>query len=85
MEQGGDALLNKVLRSGKLSLSSSIADIASAKILVITIGTPVDEFMNPDTSVMRRCMDDLIPYLQNGRLIILRSTVYPGTTAWLDQ
>lgn len=85
MEEGGEPLLKKVLQAGRLQLSSDPHDIARADTVIITIGTPVDEFMNPDTKVMRHCMDDLLPYLGQDKLIILRSTVYPGTTQWLDK
>ena len=51
--------------------------------MVITVGTPVDDFLNPDMSQIKNCIDALIPYLKKGQLIILRSTVYPGTSEWL--
>ena len=53
--------------------------------IVITIGTPVDEFQNPVLRVMKECIDDLEPYLDNDQLILLRSTVYPGTTDWMHR
>jgi UDP-N-acetyl-D-mannosaminuronic acid dehydrogenase len=84
MESGAEPLLRSALKEGRLELSSDPERIASAAVVVITIGTPVDEFLNPDTKVMRTCMDRLLPHLRNGQLIILRSTVYPGTTQWLD-
>lgn len=85
VEKGGQPMLAKALKSGRLHLTSDAALIKKAKAVVVTIGTPVDEFMNPDTKVMRHCFDDLIPHLKNGQLIVLRSTVYPGTTDWLDR
>ena len=33
--------------------------------------------------MVKDCVDELLPYLADGQLIILRSTVYPGTTDWL--
>ena len=30
------------------------------------------------------CIDALLPYLADDQLLVLRSTVYPGTTTWLD-
>ena len=30
------------------------------------------------------CIDALLPHLNDDQLLVLRSTVYPGTTAWLD-
>ncbi|MBF0253891.1 MAG: nucleotide sugar dehydrogenase [Candidatus Omnitrophica bacterium] len=85
MEKGSAALLEKVLKSGKLLLSNDPHAIAGAEVVIITIGTPVDEFLNPDTKVIKDCMDRLLPYLDDGQLILLRSTVYPGTTQWLDK
>lgn len=85
MEQGGEPLLAEVLNAERLALSSDLSLIAHASTVVITIGTPVDEFMNPDTKVMKECVDDLLSYLSDEQLIILRSTVYPGTTNWLEK
>jgi UDP-N-acetyl-D-mannosaminuronic acid dehydrogenase len=85
VEEGGDALLKKALQSGLLRLSSRPDGITKADTVIVTIGTPVDEFMNPDTKVMKHCIDDFLPHLSNDQLLILRSTVYPGTTHWLDK
>jgi UDP-N-acetyl-D-mannosaminuronic acid dehydrogenase len=51
--------------------------------VIVTIGTPVDEFLNPTLKVIKACVDGLLPHLSDGQLLILRSTVYPGTTDWL--
>ncbi|HLB41679.1 MAG TPA: nucleotide sugar dehydrogenase [Gammaproteobacteria bacterium] len=82
MEEGGEALLNKVLVGGKLTLTNEKKNIADSTILVITIGTPVDEFLNPVFRVMTDLMKPLLEYL-NEQTIILRSTVCPGVTDWL--
>ena len=83
MEHGAGPLLKKALKQKRLSLSSTPEAMAGVKTVIITIGTPVDEFMNPDMKVIKHCVDDLLPYLKDGQLILLRSTVYPGTTDWL--
>ncbi len=85
MERGAEPLLAQALERELLFLSSDPVDIARASTLIITIGTPVDEFLNPVLKLIRDCMDDLLPYLSCGQLIVLRSTVYPGTTDWLDK
>lgn len=85
MEDGAEPLLKKALAKGLLTASSDPEGVSRADAVVITIGTPVDEFMNPDTKVMKHCMDGFLPYLRAGQLIVLRSTVYPGTTQWLDK
>lgn len=84
MESGAEDYLKTALKEDRLDLTSDPSRIREASTVVITIGTPVDEFLNPDTKVMRTCMDRLLPYLRDGQLIVLRSTVYPGTTEWLD-
>jgi len=84
MEHNAKPLLEDVLKEKSLTFTHNPADIKGVSKVIITIGTPVDKFMDPDTRVMKECMDELLPYLADGQLIILRSTVYPGTTQWLD-
>jgi len=84
-EEGGEELLADALENKRLFFSSDSADIPPAGPIVITIGTPVDEFLNPVHKVVRDCFDVLIPHLSKDRLVILRSTVYPGTLEWIDE
>ena len=85
MEHGADKLLGEVLKAGRLAFSPETADIQKARAVIITIGTPVDEFLNPVHTAIENCLDPLLPYLSDGELLILRSTVFPGTTDWLDK
>ena len=85
LEQGGESMLRQALASGKLAGSSSREDIAAADVLVVTIGTPIDEFQNPVWDAVTRCVSDLLPYMAATKLLILRSTVAPGTTDRLQQ
>jgi UDP-N-acetyl-D-mannosaminuronic acid dehydrogenase len=80
MEIGAEALLRDVLSKGLLEFTSRAEDIADAKAIIITIGTPVDEFLTPSLRVMTRCLDEQLPYLSEDQLIVIRSTVYPGVT-----
>ena len=84
LEEGGDALLKKVHEAGRLAVSSEAKNVARATTIVLTIGTPVDEFHNPNLSVLTQCLDELIPHLRDQQVIILRSTVAPGTTDYID-
>src|SRR6185312_12031438 len=52
--------------------------------VIITIGTPVDEFLNPVRNAIQNCIDPLLPHLRDDRLLVLRSTLFPGTTDWVD-
>jgi UDP-N-acetyl-D-mannosaminuronic acid dehydrogenase len=80
LENGAEELLRKVLPSGRLELASDPGLLARTDIVILVIGTPIDEFMNPSVRVFDRVLDDLVPHLRDGCLVVLRSTVFPGTT-----
>lgn len=84
-EEGAEELLRQTLQAKTLHLSQNPALISDAKHIIITIGTPVDEYLNPVYDVMIECFDGLLPHLSSDQTIILRSTVAPGVTEWLGR
>jgi len=84
IEYGAAPLLAKALADNRLIFTSSPAGISRRGPVVVTIGTPVDEFLNPVHGAVHRFFDDLLPHVSDDQLLVLRSTVYPGTTDWLD-
>ncbi len=80
-EAGAGQLLREVLPSGRLHLDDDAAMLGRSHIVIVVIGTPVDEFLNPSTTVFERAVDQIAADLRPGALVVLRSTVYPGTTA----
>jgi UDP-N-acetyl-D-mannosaminuronic acid dehydrogenase len=85
VENGADELLREVLATDRLELSASPELINRAAVVVVVIGTPIDEFLNPSMAIFERTVDQLAPHLTGGTLVVLRSTVYPGTTAYVTQ
>jgi len=85
MESGADVLLARVLASGRLEVSAEPSMIARADAVIVVIGTPVDEFLGPSMTVFERSADEIVPFLRPNALIVMRSTVYPGTTAYVKQ
>lgn len=83
LEVGGVEALRDALVDEALTATTEPSAVQRAAALVIVIGTPVDEFLNPDLSPFRRAIHDLSPHIARGALVVLRSTVYPGTTEWL--
>jgi UDP-N-acetyl-D-mannosaminuronic acid dehydrogenase len=79
-ETGAQDLLDRVHESGRLSLSDRVADAASARHVVITLGTPSFSHIEIDMRDIRSALDDLLGVLSPGHSVILRSTVAPGTT-----
>jgi len=80
MEKGATPLLRQVLEERRLCCSTDAAALRGIPVVIITIGTPVDEFLNPSLKAIRQCVDQLLPFLSDDQLVILRSTVYPGVT-----
>ena len=85
LETGADELLREVLATGRLELGSSGEMIERTETLVVVIGTPVDEFLGPSMTVFEKAVNQIAPHLRDGSLVVLRSTVYPGTTEYVTQ
>src|SRR6476661_4282566 len=85
MENGADEVLARLLPTGRLTLSSDAAIIGRTNQLIVVIGTPVDEFLGPSMTVFERAVEQIAPHLRDDVLVVLRSTVYPGTTAYVAQ
>ena len=85
IEYDSEEILKRVLKNGNFSLSLSPDVISESENVVIVIGTPVDEHLNPEFELMKKMMGSYKKYFRNGQLIVLRSTVYPGTTEMLDR
>jgi UDP-N-acetyl-D-mannosaminuronic acid dehydrogenase len=84
IEYGAGPLLTKALADNRLIFTSSPDAIGRRGPVIVTIGTPVDEFLNPVQAAVQQCIDSLLPHVSDDQLLVLRSTVYPGTTDWLD-
>ena len=79
MERGADELLRQVIgKSLKATLDPT--SIKSADAVITVVGTPVDRHLNPTVGDIYRSIDALLDHMQEGTLLALRSTVYPGVT-----
>jgi UDP-N-acetyl-D-mannosaminuronic acid dehydrogenase len=79
-ERGADEVLRRVLPTGRIELSDDIEMLGRADVALVVVGTPLDEFMNPSMRAFDHAIDDIVRHLRPGTLLILRSTVFPGTT-----
>lgn len=79
-ENGAESLLKKILPTGRLELDRRAVMLTRTNTAILVIGTPIDEFMNPSVRIFDRVLDDLTPHLKKGSLVVLRSTVFPGTS-----
>ena len=84
-EPGAPQILKRVLGNGSFIASTDPKTISSAEHVVVVIGTPVDEHLNPDAEAVPRAVAELQEYLRDGQLLVLRSTVYPGVTRLVER
>jgi dTDP-alpha-D-glucose dehydrogenase len=82
-EPGLAEALQAASATGILSFSTDYSDVASADVVVIAVGTPVDGRRRIVTDHLESVCASLGPYLRPGQLVILKSTVSPGTTQTL--
>ncbi len=91
VEYGAQEVLESTWPTGRLGIVDSSSpvmawsnSITEADCIIVTIGTPLDEHHNPCLEPVIDCIRELLPYLRDGQHIMLRSTVFPGTTRRVD-
>ncbi|MWC27831.1 nucleotide sugar dehydrogenase [Paenibacillus sp. MMS18-CY102] len=75
-----DAEIANALAAGKLAVSSRFSLLTEASSIVICVPTPLTAEQAPDLSFLTNACRQLEPHLQQGQLVIIESTTYPGTT-----
>ncbi len=84
-EEGADVLLSQVIQSGALSATTDFGVLDQVENVIITIGTPVDEYLDPSVSTFDASLKHIVSCAHAGQLLILRSTVFPGVTERLGR
>jgi UDP-N-acetyl-D-mannosaminuronic acid dehydrogenase len=72
-----------VLQRVDIEWSDRAADAGQADAIVLTLGTPSFSHIEIDMRDIRTVLDDLLPVLRPGHLLVLRSTIAPGTTEFV--
>jgi len=81
IEHGAKELLSKHLEEGNLEFTVNSSFIKQSDVVAIMLGTPVDHENNPRLDFLFNFVDyTLVPFIKKDQLILLRSTVSPGTT-----
>jgi UDP-N-acetyl-D-glucosamine dehydrogenase len=66
--------------SGKLKVGSDFSPVEGSSIVVICVPTPLDVDRKPDLSLIDAAVKSFAKHLSKSALVILESTVQPGTT-----
>lgn len=83
-EPGGPELLEQALANGTLHATTDPDVVSRSDAVVIVVGTPVDEHLNPDPHAVPSAVAQLSDQFRDGQLLVLRSTVYPGVTRLVE-
>jgi UDP-N-acetyl-D-mannosaminuronic acid dehydrogenase len=84
LETGAEEILKDVLDKA-LFITDDKKKISESNFIIVVIGTPVDEHLNPEFTIFKKFFDGILDEIQDDQHIILRSTVFPGTTEKIKQ
>jgi UDP-N-acetyl-D-mannosaminuronic acid dehydrogenase len=79
-EDGALVHLQSALAEGRLYVTTDDEVIGRAEHVIVVIGTPVDEHLNPDPRAVKQALLGSLSRFHDGQLLVLRSTLYPGVT-----
>src|SRR6185437_14260992 len=68
-EPGAAQVLERVVAAGRLRASTDPSIVGSAENVVVVIGTPVDEHLNPDQQAIPIALGGCARYLRDGQLL----------------
>jgi UDP-N-acetyl-D-galactosamine dehydrogenase len=68
------------LKQEFLSYSFNLKDIRDCNIYIVAVPTPIDNFKQPDLTILTSVSRMIGSILKQGDLVIYESTVYPGAT-----
>lgn len=79
-EKDAAQALSKFIAAGQLKVSSQLEDVSKAAVVLITVGTPLNDDYSPSLEQLRLACLGLGKHIRKGHLVIVKSTVVPGIT-----
>ena len=79
-EPGLKELVSKSVKSKKLRATSDFSVLKNVDLIIITVGTPILNDYSPNMSHIISASESIAKNLKKGHLVILKSTIPPGTT-----
>ena len=81
-EPGLPELFNQAVNSRKLKFTNNVREIRDTLIKIVTVGTPyLADASQIDMSQLESALKIVVPELKSGDILLLKSTVPPGTTS----
>ena len=75
-----EEISKKELLKSKINFTANPKLISEAEFIIAAIPTPINEFNEPDMTLLERASELMGKNLRKGQIIIFESTVYPGVT-----
>lgn len=82
-EPGLAELVAQVVATGRLHATTDYAVCDEADVILIAVETPIDSVHQPRYKALRAALRELEPHLKAGTMVIVESTIAPGTMAKL--
>lgn len=80
VEDVADAVLQPLVENGRLRATIDYAELTDVDAISICVPTPLRKTKDPDISFIINAAENIAKYQATGKLVILESTTYPGTT-----
>ena len=77
--------LERAVATGLLKASADPAMVGTGEHVIVVVGTPVGENLEPDQAAVPNALAGCADHLADSQILILRSTVYPGVTARVEE
>ena len=78
LEKGSSKLLKKMIYKKNIFATEKLSEVKMAKYIIVCIGTPINNQLNPQLKSFLNFFYDLKKFLNKNHIIIIRSSVYPG-------
>jgi UDP-N-acetyl-D-galactosamine dehydrogenase len=66
--------------SARLNFTTDPKALAEARVIIVTVPTPIDDHKNPDLTPLVKSSTTIGRHIQPGTTVVYESTVYPGCT-----
>ena len=85
MEIGAEKLLKKSLKNKKISTNTTLNELIYSKYIVVCIGTPIGKNLKPKLKEFIDFFKNLKKHLHKDHIIVVRSSIYPGTIIKIEK
>ncbi len=84
LNKGHDSTLEvdgaELAQATRLSCTTSLEDLATCRVFIVTVPTPIDEYKRPELTPLVKASESVGQVLKKGDVVVYESTVYPGCT-----